>query len=201
MLETFLQQNEINWLIRTTDDVHIDQFDMIKYMNDLESMYNPINDTVIRGHFIEPFYLHGGPGWIMSRKACVLTLRYIKQKIKQSKLYNGGDDIFLGYIFKKIFKKSRKIHSYAINGAPLSTEAKKRLAARDFRNLPDCPENVMNHFRNIVINHAGDNSLDVITKRHIFNKIIPDDVYLFVPPERTGEAELCYSKNATIPII
>lgn len=67
---------ECRWVLSTCDDVYIELSNLESFIDELESKYRPLHESVIKAHCLancgEVNYLQGGSGYIFSRYAAQL---------------------------------------------------------------------------------------------------------------------------------
>lgn len=195
-LENFVKFYNQNWYLRTTEDVYIDIFRLKSYIAHLETKYNPNKDIIYKGHLVgankDHYFIHGGPGWLLSRAAAVKLLEFIKKDSFKTKTY--GDDAFMRKYMDMFHMNRTSFHSSAFFGFPLSNLSIDRLMKNDFSNLEHCKENVDNKIENIIIWHSGTMNLETIFHGAQFMKRTDPHIYTYTN-STTGEDWFCYDEK------
>jgi hypothetical protein len=119
----FLENTSLVWYIRTTYDVYIRLPHYVKALNYLNHKYDPLKAIVFKGEMMgrggDPNFIHGGPGWIMSRAA---VERYISMEGSLSGRYAnfiGGDDQFIVEFMRSMELKFQDIYEPWFSGPPI----------------------------------------------------------------------------------
>ena len=194
-LRDFLFHTDLPWFIRTTDDVFFYFPNLAKLMNLLEKKYDPYKDKVIKGHFCGNNFLHGGSGWLLSRKTAEIFYRLLtKEPIKKS-IY--GDDVCINKYLKQLDIPVKQWNSRAFLGSPFSPSTLDHFINLNFSNLPECKNNVMIRLKDIAIWHAGTKTLYPLIYGNEYMKKMPFNLY--GSANSKGQLELCQNANFSDP--
>lgn len=128
----YLEQTSLPWILRTTEDCFVNVALLEKFINELNSKYDPFRDIVIKGEVVRigegRMYLHGGSGWIFSRRAAELWLKSIDTI---DDLYtthpSWGDDVFLDHFRELVNLTNEEIDTPEFIGQPLNLGDLKKL--------------------------------------------------------------------------
>ena len=185
-MKDFIRNTDLEWYVRTTDDVYIDMQNFAKMMRDLTAQYNPLEDSVVKGHRCV-FYLHGGSGWIMSRKAVENALKSLKIIALNSE---SGDDVIAGELFNKM--KQTHTHSTAFLGSPIHPDFDEFVYNKNWDDLKvDCSkqENMLSRIQDVAVWHAGTKSMHIVTNGYQVLRSVPPNIYGFV--YKDGQMGFC----------
>jgi hypothetical protein len=126
------------WIYRGYDDVLIN-FDILpSYMRELDSIYNPLTDVVLRGDCVVcgPVYPQGGAGMILSRLAVEILARMSRRAIWD--LPGDFDDQRLGYVLRDLKWNAGLASSSAFLGFSFGKSDWTRAEAGNFTGLSEC---------------------------------------------------------------
>ena len=196
-LRDFLHKTNLPWFLRTTDDVFIYFPNFAKLINLLEKKYDPYKDKVIKGHLCSNHYLHGGPGWLLSRAAAEkLYDKFTKFPITK---VEGviGDDVFLPGYFKTLNISLEQWNSRAFLASPFSNETRDRFINHNFDNLPECKANLMVRMKDVAVWHSGAQTLYQLLYGNEYMKIMPFNLY--GSANNQGKLELCQNGKLNDP--
>lgn len=145
-LYNFCTNSSARWYMRTTEDVFIDLRKLSDFFNDLEQKFDPSKDFVIKGQLCKIdenlSFIHGGAGWVMSRKAAQLVQEKMNEFLTFFFEMDGGDDTFT-YIIKEYFEISDiSIHSDRFLSTKLSNYSVNKLLSKEFGDIQICPTNL-----------------------------------------------------------
>jgi len=197
----FLSHYHYKWFFRTTEDVFVNGEKLIELLNSLDSSEER---PIIRGKASRTnvLFLHGGPGWIMNRKATQIwvdNVSYFNKKYKSG--YSGDDVLTLEYI-KFIGSSMENANLVPFIGWPMSKNALDILRNRTYDKIENCRFSnnqeylyLAHPFKDTVAWHSGSPyNIAVIEGRDIINTI-PENIYAFTSGMSTN---LCKS-NDTLP--
>ena len=129
--QDFYQNTGLNWYLRTTYDCFIHLPKLYRFIQKLNRQYDPTKDIVFKGDHIGHF-IHGGPGWIMSRAA---VYEYLKMKDEMEDEYfkNGfGDDVNIMLFPKKYNLTFNEIYTPEFVGWPVKDSSYNDLINSNF---------------------------------------------------------------------
>lgn len=190
-LHRFYRNTTYKWYIRTTEDCFIDVRKLQSLIDDLESKYDPLNEIVFIGQLCridEDFaFIHGGSGWIMSRKAAEIFEN--NEKFIVDTYFNGigGDDTMTDIMIRVFNLTDEKVHDSRILGTRLDDNSTNALISNDFSMLENCPKgthiaNTPIQFNKIIFWHSGrKDTIPVVCGYDILNRV-PDYVYVTFKP-------------------
>ena len=175
-LEDFLHNTNLPWYLRTTDDVFVYYPNLANLLNLLEKKYDPYRDYVLKGNYVNPpGFMHGGSGWLLSRKAAQkIYTEMLKQYIINK---DRSDDVVVATYFNTLPIPKQQWDSKAFVGTMLSDESQDRFLNYNFTNLPECRGK--NNFRvvDVAVWHAQSRILYPLLYGNEYMKILPNNVY------------------------
>lgn len=127
----FYQNTTFKWYLRTTYDCFIHLPNLYSFIHKLNSQYNPMKDIVFKGDHIGDF-IHGGPGWIMSRAA---VYEYLKMEDEMKIEYNKswhGDDVNIMLFPKKLNLTFQDVYVPEFAGWPVKDSSYSSLIQSNF---------------------------------------------------------------------
>lgn len=143
--EHFLNEFKYKWMLRTTEDVVIRVLDFPIFLEELENGYPDPYVRVVKGE-VRPvagtFYLHGGPGWILSRGTVerIYQIRAVFTQMYEEAI-DKGDDAVTDWMLQKVGVDSQKAHIPEFFGPPIRDKVQQQfLVDGDPGVLPQCPE-------------------------------------------------------------
>lgn len=168
-----LKNTQNRWLLRVTDDVFVDVFELQKYITHLEKIYDPLKHIVIKGEQTE-HYLHGGAGYLISRAAAEALIEFDKEfPLEASDI---GDDYLLGEIFSMLQKGNMNTKSFA--SAVILAQSYEKLN-KGISYLPNCSGTIVLSPGQIAVWHAGNRDMEVVANNNFYKKL-PGNVYIEV---------------------
>lgn len=139
----FLYNFNFRWIYRTTEDCLVDIKLFHHYFQSLDSNYNS-TEIVIKGHAVkycpEAYFIHGGSGWIMSRKAAEKFLENweILKKRQDADPFTG-DDVIVGWFAQHILHLSfEDIDDPSFLGSPYTDAEIEIVTYGYWEKLPKC---------------------------------------------------------------
>lgn len=192
MMENFTKSQNTKWLLRTTDDVGIDLFELQKYLDHLENHYNPYEHVVIKGQYTRG-YIHGGAGVLISRAGAIVLLELLKKFPYQEAGY--GDDVYWGRWFRA-FLNSTELHTNAFMSSRTTEPSLDLLLVNKSLDYKECGPTLMNQPNHIAVWHAGNRDLQVITHMNEFKKKLPENFYIQLAIY--GMIEFCNGTNSSL---
>ena len=181
----FLEQGHAMWLLRTTYDVYISWKNLWPLFSELDSKYNPREDKVFVGQVIRDMrYIHGGPGWIMSRAA---VEEYVRDEARLTRIYNKrrvGDDVNIVQFVKHLNLTPVKVHTSRFVGPPLQDLAWEQLIGTNFNfsTLGKCPASAgqrqLSRVNQIALLHNGHKANLVAAYGKQLIETAPPNVYI-----------------------
>lgn len=162
-VEDFLKNTKFQWIYRTTEDCLVDIDLLGKYMENLSSNYLP-SLPVLRGHAVQfssnLFFVHGGSGWIMSRKAAQIYYDNIQAlSVKYNSDPTSGDDVLIGWFAMKFLNLSFKdIDDPYFLGSPYQDQEVQIVQNKAWKSLPNCTVNkieIQKPIKQIIFWHSG----------------------------------------------
>lgn len=189
----FMNNTDLHWFIRTTDDVYVGLSQIAKLIGDLEKQYNPLQDIVVKGNALvtgDWFFLHGGSGWIMSRAAVEKLL-----SLEKIKPFNDRetDDTQIVYYFKLMGIDATNSDSLSIIGTPINKSQKfEVLHKENYNELHCCPKDKpLTNAREISIWHCGDLELSALLYGDRFQKRAPNGTWIYNSYSSTKFCKYC----------
>ena len=191
------------WYIRTTEDAFIDISRLQSYIDDLEQKYDPLNDFVMKGQLCKPdfdySFLHGGSGWIMSRKAACEVNKEMNSLLNSFFLGQSGDDTITHIIQESFSLSDQEMDSNAFLGTKLSNHSVEMLKSNNFSQIPKCreyfylkyndPSSKMLQLNQVIFWHSGrPDNFPMYEAYEILNRI-PDNIHVVFPRH---EAHICW---------
>lgn len=195
ILNDFVSKQNNRWLLRTTDDVVIDLFEMQKYIDHLEKNYDPLKHIVIKGQLVKKHYLHGGAGYFLSRAAAILLLEEFKKFPVRKVDY--GDDVVLGK-YCLMFLKPNDLKTSSFLSSPLKSESFRSFHENGTKhNYVSCEgKEIISRTDNIAAWHAGNKDLEVINNYHFVKKQLTPNYYTFL--STSGQVEFCVDQRSDL---
>ena len=207
ILKLYLNSTSLPWIVRTTEDCFCNVELFNQYIRRLNSQYNPNRDIVVKGQVCRlsgdpngPMYVHGGPGWILSRAAAREWLKNLDELNRLYKFYPSfGDDVFLEYFKKMVNLTNSDIDAVEFIGPPLNPADRDMLAAGNM-SFPQCADVARTKFdmrfiKTAVFWHSGDALNLQVTNGKEIQAAAPDNLIfdLAVRP-----VQLCYLNKSQI---
>lgn len=170
-VKDFLENTNYSWFFRTTDDVlvHIPNFKWL--ISDLEKKYNPLKDFVFKGQLCGS-YLHGGPGWIVSRALAEKIVQKLNDK------YDSPDDIVFSQIVSEFMKNPREWNSDKFVATPLHKFSLNTIEKNNFAEISPCKTQLFARVNDIAVWHAGDQDMKVVTHGIDLIENLPNSIYI-----------------------
>jgi hypothetical protein len=206
-MKDFIENTNKRWFLRVTDDVFINTKGLKAMIKELEDSIDPINEVSVKGDLIkfvqnnsEVSFLHGGSGWLMSRKAVMCYLRLEKEM--ETLFERTGDDVIVSRRFQKNLEWNLSLMGDPrFVGTPLdnfSIHTLQDIKKFDMRVLPNCTySQITAKVHDIVVWHSGEPSMLVVREGpKIFKQRGLDDVYL-QPGYHQRNLQLCLCENKT----
>lgn len=100
-IQYFLTSTRCLWMIRITNDVSININTFPYFIEELRTLPDPVNFITIQGSCLTKrgkFYLQGGSGYVLSRKAAEVVLENQDFLYKKAQKIKGDDRVFGGLI-------------------------------------------------------------------------------------------------------
>ncbi|EAX89151.1 hypothetical protein TVAG_409340 [Trichomonas vaginalis G3] len=138
--EYFLKNTTLDWYWTLTDDVFIDLNELDDLTSELDKKYDTNKDYVMQGNllFEESFYLQGGVGYIMSRKA---VQHFLSIGFQYLEMCIWNDDMYGSYIYETMNIPDDQITNPRLIGEPVHKN--KLLLLKIYSNhkkFPICPK-------------------------------------------------------------
>jgi hypothetical protein len=125
----FLENTSLMWYIRTTYDTYVHLPNLGDLMDDLNARYLPVFDIVMKGEALSIGktleFVHGGPGWIMSRAAAAKFVAHEHAMIEMHTNLSVGDDVIFSKFAVDFGLRPEDIFSPRFCGAPLDAASWK----------------------------------------------------------------------------
>lgn len=207
-LDFFLRNNKTRWILRTTEDSFINYRELQSFQEELEKKYDPLKDIVMIGQLCEyslfppRAFIHGGSGWIMSRKAAQLYLEHKDQQLEYLANSNHyGDDVVTQMFIDKYQLPYEDIHSQRFLGTKLDDESVKMLITNRYHLTPECPPNPIDMpitrahipFYNLINWHSGRRDVISIVEGWKILSHVPHNIYVFLENDHSS---ICVNKSA-----
>ncbi|EAX99486.1 hypothetical protein TVAG_413030 [Trichomonas vaginalis G3] len=191
-LEDFLNNTDFRWFLRTTDDVFINLEKLDSFLDDLEDKFDPLSDYIVRGSLAgvsDQIFLHGGPGWLMSRFA---AQKYLEDyRLNPPQVERTGDDVVSSKYFRGKIEDYDCPQFYA---SPLNVESLE-LINRNSDDFPPCLSNSCKYPANLIaVWHSGEPLMEIVKEGPRLQ--FADDICL--ESENSGRSYLCKLNNETI---
>ena len=172
-MEDFIENTSLRWFARVVDDEYVDIPNLAKLINEYESKFNPLKDTIIKGHLCN-YFLHGGSGWLLSRKT-VQRLLKVWNSIKID--YSKSDDHFAMNYFLKLGVIPKYMSSSSFLGSYMETNPYD-LMLNKWANITKCPKNTTTiKMSDVAFWHSSQKDLGVLTHGYELLRTMPDFVY------------------------
>ena len=202
-VSNFCANTSKRWYFRTTEDAFIDIRRLQSLVDSLEQKFSPLNDFVIQGQTCkiddDYTFIHGGSGWIMSRKAACEVNDNMNSLLNEFFQTKSGDDTITHFIQKAYDIKNEEMRNDAFLGTRLNDKSVEMLKNANYENISKCmeyfylrykdPSNKPIQLNKVIVWHSGrpDNfplydAYDIIDK-------IPDNIYVVF---LNHEAEICW---------
>ena len=202
-LSNFCTNTTKLWYIRTTEDTFIDIRHLQSFIDILEQKYSPFNDFIIQGQTCkideDYTFIHGGSGWIMSRKAACDVNDNMNSFLNEFFQIKSGDDIITHIIQKYYNLKNEDIKNEAFLGTKLNNKSVQMLINRDYKNISKCMEYFDSTYKNplnkpiqlnkIVFWHSGRSDNFPIYDAYDILSTIPDNINVVFLDH---ESEICW---------
>jgi hypothetical protein len=181
-MNDFYYNTSLNWFFRLTDDVYVNMRNFGDLVNSLEAKYDPLTDVVIKGQLCASF-VHGGSGWIMSRKAVEDVLKVWDNVNLDEEL---ADDVIAPLHWKKIGVDLRDTHSDKFIGSRIHNSFVRNLENRDWKDLWHCRGTKYSRVDSVAVWHAGSNSMNVVVHGDELIRTVPNNVYCYIEGDAIG---------------
>ena len=155
----FISNTSLKWFFRLTDDVYVNIHNFANFIQNLENEYNPLHDKVIKGQLCNGIFLHGGSGWIMSRKAVEEVLKIWDEVPIDPNL---ADDVFAPKLWKKAGIDILDTNSKDFLGSPIDYPDINYLENHQWSYFRKCPTTPHFHLKEISVWHAGSQSMSIV---------------------------------------
>lgn len=127
----FYENTTLNWYLRTTYDCFIHLPHLYHFIHELNTQYDPTKDIVFKGDHTGRF-IHGGPGWIMSRAAVYQYLK-MEEEMETEFLKNGfGDDVNIMMFPQKFNLTFNEVYTPEFVGWPVRDSSYSSLIESNF---------------------------------------------------------------------
>ena len=168
----FYHNSTLDWFFRLTDDVYVNMNNFATFINNLEDKYNPKEQAIIKGHLCAT-YLHGGSGWIMSRRGVELVLNVWNEV----ELPEAPDDVIAPKLWEKAGLDTRQMHSEQFLGSRTNDDYLVIGDSKIGKQLPSCGSNMMSRISKLAVWHAGSNSMSIVVHGDEIMRKVPNNVY------------------------
>jgi hypothetical protein len=119
----FLETTWLPWFVRTSYDVWCHFGNLRKLLCDFNSKYDPSRPVVIKGEAFRNdntyTWIHGGPGWIMSRRAVEKYIQHEDWMRQLNAQIIVGDDVTIADFAHRLNLTFQDVFSGAFFGGPL----------------------------------------------------------------------------------
>lgn len=146
-LKYFLEETDIDWFWRGTDDCIINFKTLDGFVQWLYQEHNPREEFVVYGQCIWKLrrerwnsYIQGGSGWVMSRKAAQEIVGYYRWTMQNMK---WAEDVVFGTLLQTFFKDQisiRNTTSRFFCGHSPPIKERLMLFGSNLKNLSKCPD-------------------------------------------------------------
>jgi hypothetical protein len=183
---------ECNWLFRGDDDTWINTTVLYRYLNMLNTQFEPREEIVIRAHANNEgrlnWYIHGGCGWLMSRAAVSvhLSLNLSLVRLLPWARYHQQDTAE-SIIVRKLFGHQSLWDDCGFQGYKCSNCESAEVRARKWDALPKCSDDeVAVHLSDLMALHTVSVTSPVLALIKTIS-VAPDNVLLSrnVPDQRS----------------
>lgn len=127
----FYENTDLKWYLRTTYDCFIHLQNLYGFIQKLNDQYDPTQDIVFKGDYTGSF-IHGGPGWIMSRAAVHEYLKMEDEMTIEYKKYFYGDDVNILMFTEKFNLTFDHIYAPEFVGWPVKDSSYNSLIESNF---------------------------------------------------------------------
>lgn len=127
----FYENTTLNWYLRTTYDCYIHLPNLYRFIQKLNRQYEPTKDIVFKGDHTGLF-IHGGPGWIMSRAAVYEYLKMENEMLSEYDKNWFGDDVNILMFPKKFNLTYSDIYTPEFVGWPVQDSSYQSLIQSNF---------------------------------------------------------------------
>jgi hypothetical protein len=122
----FLEKTRLPWFVRTSYDVWCHFGNLRRPLDNVSSNYDPVRQVVIKGEAFRGngtyTWIHGGPGWIMSRAAVKKFVEKEQWMRQLDKRRIVGDDVTIADFARSLNLTFDDVFSGAFFGGPLIIE-------------------------------------------------------------------------------
>ena len=197
----FLESTNASFYYRTTDDVGFEPHNLLKYLKTLNK-----EDILLKGQYVvrtegrhnsPARYIHGGPGWIMSRQAAQIIMSHRQDLLEISYRTKEGDDVVIMDALPFLNLTPKDVHSPQFVGLPFGYD----LTDTDLYNkLEYCreekPEDPFYHalfpLKDAFALHSGSPNNHATLYGYDLVRSAPSDVY--IDPSSGVFTKLCKKK-------
>ena len=140
-LEYFVKNTTFDWVALITDDVYVNLNNLKEFFDDLKTYGDPRTVPMVFGHCIDVrwVYLQGGSGYIVSRRAAELFVRFGKEHINARFEY---DDIYFSRLLFKVGLNIYETSSDRIIGHDFLGVGTSSVVNKHWNNFPNCPNHL-----------------------------------------------------------
>lgn len=127
----FFKNTNLRWYLRTTYDNYIHLPNLYKFIEKLNSQYDPETEIVMKGDHIG-YFIHGGPGWIMSRYAVKKYIDIEKQMTENYNSFKNADDENIMMFVNEYRLLYNNIYTPQFSGWPVKDSSYQQLIQSNF---------------------------------------------------------------------
>jgi len=185
-VDYFVHNTTADFLALITDDVYVDLENLKEFINDMYSYGDPKTEPMVFGHCIdvEWVYLQGGSGYILSRRAAELMIRYGYEHMNALFEY---DDIYFTRWFMKLGISMYETSSDRVIGHDFLGSNVHQIISHDWGRFPTCPETLdsvyckVGPFRinRLAIFHQKSHQSAIDFGRAVGKRDIPNNIYWY----------------------
>ena len=199
----FLRNTNKKWMLRTTEDVFIHAQNFMKLLKNLTIERNETQPVLVGEVINPPFFVHGGPGWLMNRRGVLGWMNnqnYFRSYYEFHK--DAGDDHLTPAYQKFEILSNEEMHTNLFYGFPIPKSTEQLLRNKDWENFRKCPprRKIVNivekcRFKDVAIWHSGTpNNFAVEHAKELLSSA-PDNLNMiieYIEEDPQYITDLCY---------
>ena len=132
----FIQNSNVGWLARIVDDTWVNVDKIANMLNVLNNEYDPFKDIAIKGSCIDyhPF-IHGGSGYVISRKACEI---YNADRYEFNRQLALAEDLHFNLFIERVGLTMNEVTSEFHAGFSFGKQYTDAILNQAYNVIPDC---------------------------------------------------------------
>ena len=172
-MRDFINNTNLRWFARVVDDEYVDLPNLATLINDLESKFDPLKVPIIKGHYCT-FFLHGGSGWLLSRKSVEMILD-IWNTIPVD--FSRSDDHHAMYYFEAINVSREEMQSPRFLSSYLKSDPYYHML-NNWTDINSCPlYQTLNNMSDVAFWHACDGKNHILDHGYELMRTMPKFVH------------------------